>query len=226
MTSTGPGEWTIKHPSLAALLDETLCFAFTAGHRIFRAGQPCHYVPVLESGAVRVFVCGSRDRQVALYHLGPDDLCPVSLASLLSGSVYPAEALAESDVKVRFLQARRIKGVMLADPELHAAFLAFVSEAYCSSIERARGLLFDPLDVRLARLLSEEFRRSADNSIRVTHDDVASELGTTRVVASRMLKKLEQDDCIELRRRKISLKNSLALQKLLSISEHAYNTPT
>jgi CRP/FNR family transcriptional regulator len=221
ISSTDLDERTIDHPSLHGLVEETPCFSFTAGHRIFRAGEPCRDLAILGSGTARVYVSGGRDRQVILYHLEPDDLCPVSLASLLSGGAYPADAIAETDVKIRYLQARTVKVLLQAHPELHAQCLAFLAASYCSSIGQTRDLLFDPLDIRLARLLSEQFKRSADNAIRLTHDDVASELGTTRVVASRMLKKLEQNDCIELHRRKISLKHSHALQKLLSISDHA-----
>jgi CRP/FNR family transcriptional regulator len=62
---------------------------------------------------------------------------------------------------------------------------------------------FEPLDMRLACLLGRLFERSGNDSLDVTHQELSQELGTSREVVSRLLKKLEQQDCIILKRGQI-----------------------
>ncbi|HHO58596.1 MAG TPA: helix-turn-helix domain-containing protein, partial [Thiotrichales bacterium] len=61
----------------------------------------------------------------------------------------------------------------------------------------------EPLDMRLACLLGRLFERAGTDSLEITHQELAQELGTTREVVSRLLKKLERQECIVLQRGKI-----------------------
>ena len=129
-----------------------------------------------------------------------------------------AAATAETTLRVRYLAGEKFDIVLGQLPEISSVFLdAFVGCLY-DLLCTTRQVMFDPLDIRLAHLLDEQFSNSPDQSINFTHEDIAHELGTTRVVASRMLKKLEHANCIRLCRRKITLNDAEALKKLVDDS--------
>jgi CRP/FNR family transcriptional regulator len=73
---------------------------------------------------------------------------------------------------------------------------------------------FQRLDLRLACLLGQLFERNKSAAISMTHEDLARELGTTRVVVSRLLKEFERMGCIRLQRGQIELLSSEALERL------------
>ncbi len=187
----------------------------TAGTKLFHSGAFCEYLPLLESGMARVYASDDSDRQVTLYRLNPGEICTLSLSTLLQNRSYPAAAVAETDSKVRCLNAEAFKSLVVRDPELFAIFLGTFADCLCNSVCTTRRLLFDPLDVRLAQFLSDRFSDRTDQTLHVTHDEIAKELGTTRVVTSRLLKQLERANCIQLCRRKIRLIDPTALKELI-----------
>lgn len=223
--TTGYSNFSLSSlPALSDLINATPCHTLNAGQTLFRPGDPCHSLPVLESGSVRVYARGQGKRQVTLYRLETGALCTISLATLLHNGQYPAEAVAETPVSLHYLPAGLLKERLGHEPELFEVVLRLFAGSLHDSIRLARQLVFEPLDVRLAQLLSEQFRCSPDNSVQLTHSEIANELGTTRVVASRILKKLEHRDCIKLQRRKISLVDDRALQKLIHNGQHNNTT--
>ena len=73
---------------------------------------------------------------------------------------------------------------------------------------------FQRLDLRLACLLGQLFERNKSAAISVTHEELARELGTSRVVISRLLKEFENMGCIRLGRSEIELLSPQALARL------------
>lgn len=205
-------------PALAELVAATPVVDRAAGEAIFASGEPCRHLPILVSGNIRIFASGHNGRQVTLYRLKPGEVCPISLSSLLQCCPYPATAVAETRVAVRFLPADEFESTIRRTPEIFSVFLQTFAACLYDSVCTAQQLMFDSLDVRLANLLDEQFDGSPDQTINFTHEEIAHELGTTRVVASRLLKKLERANCIRLCRRKIALNDAAALKNLTHAS--------
>lgn len=67
-------------------------------------------------------------------------------------------------------------------------------------VDLVSDIAFRRLDLRLACMLGQRFERSAGAPIRITHEELAHELGTTREVVSRILKAFERQECVSLSR--------------------------
>jgi len=87
----------------------------------------------------------------------------------------------------------------------------FVFESYHNRLnemlETIDSIAFLKMDERLLKYLVEKVRISNDNTIQITHQDIAYELHTSRVVISRLLKKLEKLGKLELHRNYILMKD-------------------
>jgi CRP/FNR family transcriptional regulator len=123
----------------------------------------------------------------------------------LGGQSYPASA--KSDTRVR--------GLVIAASQFHQALdvskgfrnyvLQSLTERLSDMISLVSSVVFRRLDLRLACLLGQQFERSGGQPLKITHAELARELGTTREVISRILKEFERQDCIALTRGEIHL---------------------
>lgn len=213
----------LELPALVELINATPLVGRKSGEALFHAGESCTGIPILLSGTARVYTSGNSGRQVTLYRLKPGEVCPVSLSALLQQSVYPAAATAETPLQVRYLAGEDFRKAISQDPETFSIFLNTFAGCLYDSVCLARQLMFDSLEVRLANLLYDQLANNPEQAITLTHEEIARELGTTRVVASRMLKKLEHADCIRLRRRQIALNDVHALKEMLGDREEISN---
>jgi len=216
MAHTAENTPLMSLPTLAGLVASSPLSECAAGEALFTTGERCITLPVIESGTARVYASSNNGRQVTLYRLNAGAICPISLSTLLKKSTYPATAVAETRVQVRHLSSKNLKSAITGTPEAFSTFLDTFANCLYDSVCTAHQLMFEPLDVRLANLLHEKLAESPDQTINFTHEAIAREIGTTRVVVSRLLKKLEHADCIRMYRKKIMLHDAHTLKSLVS----------
>jgi CRP/FNR family transcriptional regulator len=202
-------------PALAPLMDKALRVEHAPGDSLFSPGEPCVHLPVLLSGVAKVYVSNDGNRRVTLYRLRPQAICPISLSALLQNSPYPAGAVAEGHLQVRYLPGDQLKSLIRESQETFSALLESFAGCVYESVRTARHLMFAPLDVRLAQMLRNRFTAAPDQAIALSHEELANEIGTSRVVVSRLLKRLEHANCIRLRRREIALNDPAVLDDII-----------
>ncbi len=185
--------------------------ALPEGAVAFRQGDACgHYLLVVE-GSIRVIARSESGREIVLYRVRRGGSCVLTTACLLSQGRYPAEGIAETDVRALALPAATFERGLDASP----AFRRFVFSAYgqrlAEIIRRVEELRFGSIQNRLARHLLEYTRHGR---LDTTHADLATELGSAREVVSRQLKELEQQGLIRLGRGHILLHDPAGLKTL------------
>ncbi len=215
-----PPAWLARVPELAADADAALARMLAGAREIeapegallFRDGDACQgYVIVLE-GSVRVQKIDPGGHEIVLYRVEDGQTCMLTTACLLGGSPYPAEGVAE----------RRTRLVMLAAPlfgqamDASAAFRRFVMRGIGRRIADLMMLIedvaFGQMDARLARRLLA--LAGGDARLAITHQRLATELGTAREVVSRLLKDFERRGWLRLGRGWIELRDRHALARL------------
>ncbi|MCH5684638.1 helix-turn-helix domain-containing protein [Niabella sp. W65] len=72
-------------------------------------------------------------------------------------------------------------------------------------LEIVNAITFKKIDERLLALLRKKQELTGNNILNITHEQLANELGTARVVVSRLLKQLEEMGTVRLGRNKITL---------------------
>jgi CRP/FNR family transcriptional regulator len=146
------------------------------------------------------------------YLLGAGDSCVLTTACLFGKTRYPAEGVTESAVTALTLPA----GVFHRALQDSGAFREFVFQSFTSHLASVIALVeevaFGRLDSRLARHLLQHC--DAGGIVRTTHQTLATELGSSREVISRLLKELEIQGKLALQRGSIRLLDSAALQQL------------
>ncbi len=187
------------------------------GTVLFSEGGACQaYVLVLD-GSVRVQKVSEGGREIVLYRVERGQTCVLTTACLLTRAEYGAEGVAETTVKAAMVPATVFEQLV----DLSPVFRRFVFAVYATRIADLLMLIeevaFGRIDVRLAQLLLAHAARGggvAGGAVEITHQALATELGTAREVISRQLKEFERRGWVALARGRIDMRNSAALAQL------------
>jgi len=173
-----------------------------AGTEIIREGQYVKSVPLLLDGLVKVFT-RQEDRELLLYYVRPMQSCVISFASSLNLERSKAFAVAEEDSTILFIPAEKISKWITEYPKLNQLFYSQFELRYLDLLETVNELLFDRLDKRLYKYIKEKVAMTGKNPLSISHQKIATDLGSSREVITRVIKKLEQDNKIRQMKRGI-----------------------
>tara|TARA_R110002111_G_scaffold130148_2_gene194967 strand:- start:491 stop:1159 length:669 start_codon:yes stop_codon:yes gene_type:complete len=212
--------WRDKFPGLAGLSDTVSTLLdkrarparLQQGTVIFGPGNPAENLLLLVSGTVRVQQLSDAGREIVLYRVHAGESCVLTTACLLAFEDYSAEGIAETDVEAVLIPRDTFDELM----SVSKAFRAFVFEAYSKRITDLFMVIeefaFKRMDIRVAQKLLE--LKDATSVLRLTHQQLAIELGTAREVISRQLKEFERRGWLSLSRGEIELHDADAIGRL------------
>jgi CRP/FNR family transcriptional regulator len=184
-----------------------------AGQYYFHTGQSVDVFAVLETGSLRVFSTGANGREITLYGVEPGECCLVNVLCLMSGVRSPATAVAEESLTaVQYSRAQFLDWIH-DRADMRAFVFGIMAERVSSMMSLVEEIAFQRLDCRLAGYLCQRTAGESD-SVTVTHDAIANELGTAREVVSRLLKTFERRGAVGLARGTVTVRDRDFLQRL------------
>jgi CRP/FNR family transcriptional regulator len=171
------------------LLQEFQRTAFFAripvGHDVFLEGDAVDSIALLISGVVRVYKIGETGRELTLYRFGNGESCILTANAILSRKTFPAVATVEQEAEAAMIPADTFRSWMHRYDLWRDFMFDLLSERLSSVMEIVEEVAFRRMDVRVASLLLQRSR--AENPLRITHQEIAAELGSSREVISRLL---------------------------------------
>jgi len=227
MFKTKTIDWRQHYPQLASIADPAWIEAIQhlepitvpGGTQAYVTGDECRNFLLLLNGNIRIYASGRGGREIVLYRIQPGEFCILSLVSFLQGCSFPANAVTENQVQALVMDRNVFIRAMKKSPALSDMMMMELSNRFIEVINRVQELAFEPLDIRMANLLCRRFREENGTTIEITHSQLAQELGTTREVASRMLKDLERGSYIKLSRGRVSLHDVEAIGRMYQLGE-------
>jgi CRP/FNR family transcriptional regulator len=184
------------------------------GTRVFQSGDTCDQFFYVLKGVVRVDLISLSGKAIMLYRIGADQTCILNTSCLLSGNHYCAEACIEEDVEACIISHSEFEEKLNKSTEFRRLVFLSFSERLASMMSKIEEVAFVPIDTRLAARILQ--LQSSSNTIKITHDELASDLGTAREVISRKLAQWEKLGMIERGRGILTILNTQQLQYLAS----------
>lgn len=212
--------WTHQFAGLADLDAATRSALETAGRvvklprgaQIFAPGQPPQNYLMLLSGDVRVSQVSEGGREIVLYRVQSGETCALTTVCLLGGEDYQAEAVAETDIEAVVLPRAAFDDLIARSPQFRRFVFAAFSHRVSDLIKLVDDVAFQRVDVRLAsKLLS---MTGAGHELEITHQQLASELGTAREVVSRQMHEFQRRGWISGSRGSVRLLDRAAMLRL------------
>lgn len=175
------------------------------GDVIIEYGQHVTHVPLLLDGAIKVLRQDKEGDELLLYFLEIGDTCSMTMNCCIGKSKSEIKAIAEKD-SVLFLIPVEYMSLWM---KKYKSWISFVFESYNNRfnelLEAIDNLAFVNMHDRLYKYLKNKVMVNKSTLIEVTHQDIAYDLNTSRVVISRLLKALEKEGKIELSRNKLEV---------------------
>jgi len=186
-----------------------------AQQQVFSQGQACQYYIVLTSGKVKVFTRSEDGRELVLYRIQPGEVCILTTACLMGNSHYSAEAITESDISARIIPQRDFNQLLTSSETFREFVFHNFSQRMTELMQQLEQITFDSIERRLSHFIY----RMSENSdhLIMTHQEIATEIGSAREVVSRSLKKLQGRGAIKLNRGTIDIINRPALRKNMPV---------
>lgn len=193
-------ELKIKLPTLElALLEEILAISsiltLEKGAQIVAKGGFVPGVPVVLDGLIRVS-SHHNDRSLLLYYIKPSESCVMSFSACLKGAPSQVFATAETQTTALLLPLDKINGWLQKYSSLNTLLYSLYDARYLNLLDTVEKIIYHKIDVRLIHYLQEKTAVTGSTTHKMTHQDLANELGTVREVVSRTLKKLEHEEKI------------------------------
>lgn len=208
----------VKDELLTPALSNARPISFKAGTQVFDELQPCNAFPFILSGRIRIFKQSIQGRELSLYHVAPGDACVVTAGCLLGDVPYNATGLVKNDSTLVMMKAVDFENLMSSRPFREFIFSLF-SKRILGLMQLVEEVAFHKLDKRLAALLLRRGR-----FIKVSHQELADELGTVREMITRLLNSFSDSGFIRLGRERIELVNDAAMMTLADSQPSPYGT--
>jgi CRP/FNR family transcriptional regulator len=169
------------------------------GNCIFLEGDECRNFALILSGMVRVYKLGESGREITLYRLHAGDSCILTASCILSQNSFPAIAAADEEVEAALVPSNIFREWTGRYEIWRNYVFNLLAKSLSSVMATLEEVAFQRMDVRIAEYIMKLSKKS-NNGIKITHQDIAMELGTSREVVSRILKHFEYDKLITLQR--------------------------
>lgn len=180
----------------------------TKNQSILKSGDIAKFVPIVINGSLRVFYKDKKlKKEILLYNVIQNQICFSSYISIIKNNLSKVFIVAEKNSKIILIS----KNSILSWQEKYKSWNEFIIKNYINQhevlLESIKNIGLNKIDTRLKKYLVQKSKNTTDKTIHSTHEFIANELGTSRVVISRILKKFEKSGKVELSRGSIKLKN-------------------
>jgi CRP/FNR family transcriptional regulator len=200
-----PFQYQFDDDLLKNIASEGQVREFKKDEIIIDIGQTLTHVPLLLDGNINVLQEDDNGNELLLYVLESGDTCSMSLTCCVAKSKSRIRAIADKDTKVIMIPNDKMSQWFNTNETWRNFILQSYQTRFDEMLETIDTLAFMKMDERLLKYLTNQVKLNANTIISKTHQNIAEDLNTSRVVVSRLLKKLENDHIIKLSRNKIEV---------------------
>lgn len=175
------------------------------GRPICDEGMHCSHLALVTSGVARVYKLGENGREITLYRIAGGESCILTASCIIGGRPFPAFAICEEPIEALVINSPVVIRWANEHPTWRNYLFGLIGDRLGDVISVVEEIAFRRVDRRLAHYLLQRFESAESNSLNITHQAIASDLGTSREVVSRILKDFEHQGQISVSRGTVCL---------------------
>ena len=178
---------------------------YKAGSIIVNENASIRSIPIVTKGLMKVIRTEEDGREILLYYIKAGESCIMSFLGGLHNETSKVKAEVEEDAEILFLPMDKVTFFIKEYPQWLDYIFRLYHKRFEELLDIINAIAFKKVDERLLTLLQKKRELANTNTLGITHEQLANELGTARVVVSRLLKQLEDNGTLVLGRNKITL---------------------
>lgn len=175
------------------------------GDVLMDIGETITHMPLLLEGAIKVLREDEKGDELLLYFLERGDSCAMTFSCCMGKRKSDIRAIAEADTQLIMIPVEKMQEWMVKYQSWRTYILDSYHTRMIELLETVDTLAFMKMDERLLKHLQDKAKVNHNDMIQSTHQEIAYDLNTSRVVISRLLKKLEKEGKIEMHRNQLKV---------------------
>lgn len=172
---------------------------------IYSPEQECLGLIKLLSGSLRTFMLSEEGREVVLYRMGEGEIDLLSASCVVNQISFETQMVADTDCTLLVIPATCLAEFKRNNLAVRCFIYEKLGERFSDVMKLMQTMLFTRIDKRIAALLREKAEASGTDEIRITHEEIAALINSSREVVSRTLKEMERSGLLSLGRGRITL---------------------
>lgn len=176
---------------------------YQEGDIILDENSSIRSIPIVMKGMMKVIRTEEDGREILLYYIKAGESCIMSFLGGMHNEKSIVKAEVEEDTEILFLPVDKVSLFIKEYPEWLDYIFRLYHKRFEELLDIINAIAFKKVDERLLNLLHKKSEILNSKTIVITHEQLANELGTARVVVSRLLKQLEDSGKLQLGRNKI-----------------------
>ena len=172
---------------------------------IIDINQPLNHIPLLLEGNIKILREDSEGNELLIYFLEAGETCTMSLTCCMGSTKSKIRAVAEKDSSLVMIPVINMKKWFNTNESWRNFILESYQTRFDEMLDAIDSIAFLKMDERLYKYLINKTKLHNSTTIHVKHLDIAEDLHSSRVVISRLLKQLENENKIKLSRNKIQI---------------------
>ena len=159
-----------------------------AGMLLHGGSADCVGLFVVKQGALRVYIISDDGKEMNLYRLFERDICLFSASCMLSSIQFDVYVETEEDSELWIIKPEVYESIMAKSAPLANYTNELMAARFSEVIWLVEKILWESMDRRLAGFLLEESSVQGSDAVTITHEKIATHVGTAREVVTRMLR--------------------------------------
>ncbi len=188
------------------VLDHATVAAIPKGNIIFNEGDECRQMAFILSGTVRVYKAAESGREITLYRLRAGESCILTASCIFSNTYFPAIAVVEEEVEAALIPSNIFRTWINSYEIWRKYTFNLLSQRFMEIMDVLEEVAFGRLDIRIAKLILKLSANKQDD-LKIKHQDIAMELGSSREVVSRILEQFAYENILVLKRGSIMIQD-------------------
>lgn len=176
-----------------------------AGEVIVDIGQTIHSIPLIISGSIKVSRLDDDGKEILLYYVNSHESCAMTFTCCMEQRPSEIRAVAENQVTFLAIPVEYMDRWMMKYVTWKNFIMGTITSRFNELLRTIDLIAFQKLDERLKHYLEQKAITTNSKLLNLSHEEIANDLATSRVVISRLLKKLENDGLLLLYRNQIKL---------------------
>jgi CRP/FNR family transcriptional regulator, anaerobic regulatory protein len=190
---------------LKEIEEKSMAFSASAGQGLIKTNQNITVVPLMLSGVLKVSRENEDGQELVLYYVRSGEGCAMTFSCGMMSQPSQVKGTALEDLNMLCVPVAAMEEWMQKYPSWKKFVMGTIVNEYLDIIRSVDEVTFKRMDDRLVSFLKAQSKMSGSSLINLSHQQIADELGTNRVVISRLLKKLEIEKKLLLFRNQIKL---------------------
>jgi CRP/FNR family transcriptional regulator, anaerobic regulatory protein len=178
---------------------------FPAGSVILQEDSYIKAIPLVLNGSLKVMRTDPDGHEILLYYITPGESCIMSFLGGIHNETSKIKAVVEEDAEILFIPVDKASEWVKKFPEWSDFIFKLYHKRFEELLSAVNAIAFQKLDTRLLQLLKQKAELYQSNEIKITHQQLADELGTAREAVSRVMKQMENEGLVSLSRNKVTL---------------------